>query len=97
MNQKFTTDEWLKNKRRRAGTPQGAKLYAQVLWACTPGNKKQPLDGRLSVLIRKMLRERHYKAATAQDTRWLWDATTDSFTEIELLNIADALHVLETQ
>ena len=92
---KFEDKKWATNRRRRASTPEGAKLYANALWLSMPGSKLHPIDARPSMLIREMLEERRRKALDLQDPHWLWDAKTNSFTEKELLNIARELEKME--
>ena len=94
-NIKFADEAWATNRRRRAKTQAGAKAYANAMWLSMPGSKVQPNECRPSVLIRTMLSERRRKATLLNDPYWLWDAKTNTFTETELLNIADELEKME--
>ena len=97
MEARFQTKAWQESPYRRASTPEGARKFAHTLWWSMPGSKIHPEDSRPSVLILKMLKERHERARATNDPYFLWDAKTNTFTEEEMMNIAKELQVLEAR
>lgn len=97
MNPLFETPEWQENPRRRATTAGGARKYAHALWWSMPGSKVYPEESRPSVLILRMLGERHKRAKETNDAHFLWNAKTNTFTEEEMINIAKELQIMEVR
>ena len=62
-----------------------------------PGSKVYPEESRPSVLILRMLGERHKRAKETNDAHFLWNAKTNTFTEEEMINIAKELQIMEVR
>ena len=88
----FLTAEWTTSYRRKASTPEGAKLCAnRDFWL--EGAMIFPVEKRQSNVIEKMLA--HRKVLSEKDKYFGWNYKTCSYSEAELENIVRELKKIE--